>query len=177
MAILLLEDGTLESDLVEISRRLSPLGINLKHYDPGTSIFLPDLISQEILTNQEKDYILEIHNSLFEFLKQEGNYLWSDLLTLHPGLSQLQMLVNTYNRYHIHTAPESLYILAGEMIFGFVYPDGNQVQLLVRSQDFIHIPAKVEHWSSPAASLHCKAVRYFTTVEGWIPQYTVSSEQ
>ncbi|MUG99487.1 acireductone dioxygenase [Scytonema sp. UIC 10036] len=175
MAILLLEDGTVQSSLVEISRELSPLGIYLRHYDPGTSIFLPDLISQEILTNKEKDYILEIHDSLFEFLKKEGNYLWSDLLTLHPGLSQLQMLINTYNRYHVHTAPEALYILAGEMIFGFVRPDGTQVQLLVQSQDYIQIPARVEHWSSPAASLHCKAVRYFTTADGWVPQYTGTS--
>jgi 1,2-dihydroxy-3-keto-5-methylthiopentene dioxygenase len=63
-------------------------------------------------------------------------------------------------------------MLAGEMVFGFVRPDGSQVQLLIQAQDYIQIPAKVEHWIRPAASLHCKAVRYFTTVDGWIPQYT-----
>jgi 1,2-dihydroxy-3-keto-5-methylthiopentene dioxygenase len=109
---------------------------------------------------------------LFEFLKQEGGYLWSDLLVLHPGSPNLAMLVATYSRYHNHTAAEALYLLAGEAIFGFLRPNGSQVQLLLQAQDYLHIPAGVEHWFTPAASLHCKAVRYFTTVEGWVPQYT-----
>ena len=172
MPTLLLEDGTIHSNLVDIAHELSPLGINLKHYEPSMPIFLSDLLSQEILTDKEKNYILEIHNSLFEFLKKQGRSLWSDLLNVHPGLPDLDTLIATYNHYHFHTAPEALYILAGEMIFGFVRPDGSQVQLLIQAQDYINIPAKVEHWIRPAASLHCKAVRYFTTVHGWMPHYT-----
>jgi 1,2-dihydroxy-3-keto-5-methylthiopentene dioxygenase len=62
--------------------------------------------------------------------------------------------------------------LDGEVIFGFVRPDGSQVQLLLRSQDFLHIPAGVEHWSGLSATLTLKAVRYFATSDSWIPQHT-----
>ncbi|WYL97118.1 MAG: cupin domain-containing protein [Gloeotrichia echinulata IR180] len=172
MATLLLDDGTIESDLGEIARELAPLGIYLKHYDPGTSLLFPDLLQQDVVTDSEKSYILELHNGVFEFLHQENAYLWCDLLNVHPGSPHIQTLIATYSRYHIHTAAEPLYVLAGEMIFGFVRPDGSHIQLLVQKQDYLLIPAGVEHWCSLTSSLHFKGVRYFTTAEGWLPTYT-----
>lgn len=172
MATLILDNGTIESDLGDIARELAPQGILLRHYDPGTSLLFPNLQEQDILTESEKRDILEFHNSVLEFIQKEKGYVWGDLVSVHPGSPNLEMLITTYSRYHTHTAPEALYVLAGEMIFGFVQPDGSQVQLLVQAQDYLHIPASVEHWCSPAASLHCKAVRYFITADGWMPQYT-----
>ncbi|MBD2436014.1 cupin domain-containing protein [Nostoc sp. FACHB-110] len=172
MAILLLEDGSVESDLSEIVSELAPIGVHLKHYDPGTSLLFPSLLEQDVLNNSEKHYIVDLHNSVFEFLRHENGSLWCDLLNVHPGVPNLQMLLNAYSHYHTHTSAEPLYVLAGEMIFGFVRPDGSQIQLLVQPQDYIYIPAEVEHWSSLTASLSFKAVRYFTSAEGWVPNYT-----
>lgn len=172
MATLLLEDGTIESDLQVIVQELESLGIHLKHYDPGTSLLFPDLLGQEVLTDAEKRHMVDLHNSVFEFLQQENGYLWCDLLNVHPGVPNLQTLIATYSQYHTHTAPESLYVLAGEMIFGFAKPDGSHIQLLVQSQDYLQIPAGVEHWCSPSALLNFKAVRYFSTADGWLPSYT-----
>jgi 1,2-dihydroxy-3-keto-5-methylthiopentene dioxygenase len=172
MATLLLDDGTIENDLDEIVRELALLGIQLRHYDPGTSLLFPNLIDQDVVTSSEKLYILELHNSVFEFILQENGSLWCDLLNVHPGSPNLQALIATYSRYHTHTTAEPIYILAGEMIYGFVRADGSQIQLLVHAQDYLYIPAGVEHWCSPSVSLHFKAVRYFATVEGWVPNYT-----
>ncbi|HEY9624546.1 MAG TPA: hypothetical protein V6C78_29590 [Crinalium sp.] len=172
MAILLLEDGTIVRDMGAIADELFPLGIWLKHFDPGMSLLFPNLAEQDVLTTEEKQYILELHDSQFEFLKRQGNYVWSDLLVLHPGSPTLDMVLKTYGRCHAHTAPEALYMLSGELVIGFVYSDGRQAQLLLQSQDYIHIPHGVEHWSSLTASLTVKAVRYFTTADGWVPQYT-----
>ncbi|MBN3888735.1 MAG: acireductone dioxygenase [Nostoc sp. JL31] len=179
MANLLLDDGTIESDLGEIARELAPLGIQLKHYDPGTSLLFPNLLDQDVLTESEKRYCVELHNSVFEFLQQENGALWCDLLNVHPGSFNLHHLIATYGRYHTHPAAEPLYVLSGEMIYGFVRHDGSQVQLLVQAQDYLYIPAGVEHWCSPTASLNFKGVRYFAmpaagcaNAEGWIPNYT-----
>jgi len=172
MAILLLEDSTIEANLGEIVNHLNPLGLHLKNYDPGTSLLFPDLLQQDLIQDAQKNYILELHNSVFEFLRQEIGYLWSDLQNVHPGTPNLPNLIATYGQYHTHTAAEPVYVLAGEMIYGFVEPDGSQIQLLLQAQDYLYIPAGTEHWCSPGASLHFKAVRYFTNVEGWVPHYT-----
>ncbi|MGM3305614.1 acireductone dioxygenase [Anabaena sp. WFMT] len=172
MATLLLDDGTIETDLNRIIDELAPLGITIRHYDPGTSLLFPHLLDQDVVTESEKRYVVGLHNSVFEFLQQENDYLWCDLLSVHPGSPNLETLIATYGRYHTHTAAEAVYLLAGEMIYGFVKPDGSQVKLLIQAQDYIHIPSEVEHWSSPSALLHFKVIRYFTTVEGWMPNYT-----
>ncbi|MHC5756220.1 1,2-dihydroxy-3-keto-5-methylthiopentene dioxygenase [Nostoc sp.] len=172
MANLLLDDGTIESDLGEIARELAPLGVQLRHYDPGTSLLFSNLLDQDVLTEAEKRYCVELHNSVFEFLQQENGGIWCDLLNVHPGSFNLHHLIASYSRYHTHPAAEPLYVLAGEMIYGFVRPDGSQVQLLVQAQDYLYIPAGVEHWCSPTASLNFKGIRYFAIAEGWVPNYT-----
>jgi 1,2-dihydroxy-3-keto-5-methylthiopentene dioxygenase len=172
MAILQFSDGKTLSNLSDIVAELAFLNICLKQFDSGISPLVSDLLAQDLLGETARQQILELHDSPVECVKEEGDYSWSDVLSLHPGSPTLYSLMTTYSRYHTHSAPESLYILAGEAIFGFTQPDGTQLQLLVQPQDYIRIPADTEHWFSLSASLQVKAVRYFTTIEGWVPQYT-----
>jgi 1,2-dihydroxy-3-keto-5-methylthiopentene dioxygenase len=177
MAILLLDNGITESNFSEIVNELESLNIKLRNYELGTSLLFSELLEQETVTESEKLYIIELHNSLFEFLQKETDYHWSDLLNIHPGSTNLETWIVTYGRYHTHNAAEVIYLLAGEMIYGFVKPDGSQVQLLLQHQDYLYIPIGVEHWCSPSASLNFKVIRYFTTVEGWMPNYTGTHQQ
>jgi 1,2-dihydroxy-3-keto-5-methylthiopentene dioxygenase len=172
MAILQLDDLTHLTDPSAIADVLFPLGIDLRSYRSGNSLHFPDLLAQDVLTHDERQQILGLHDSHFEFLKQQGNYAWCDLLTLHPGSLQLPMWATTYGKYHVHSDPEALYVLAGEVIFGFVTPEGNHLQLLLQPQDFLHISPNVEHWSSLGASLTLKVVHYFSSATGWVPRYT-----
>jgi 1,2-dihydroxy-3-keto-5-methylthiopentene dioxygenase len=64
------------------------------------------------------------------------------------------------------------YIVAGEGTFGFVRPDGNQLELTVQAEEYINVPENTEHWFYLTPSKRIKAVRYFTTTEGWVPEYT-----
>jgi 1,2-dihydroxy-3-keto-5-methylthiopentene dioxygenase len=168
MAKLLLDNGTILSEPKAIYEKLLPLGIGLGQWAVADSC----LLKADILTDLEQQKILELHESHFHFLQQQGGYLWRDLLTLHPGSGNLQLLAATYARYHTHSATEALYVLAGEIIFGFICSKGSQMQLSLTSQEFIQIPAGVEHWSSLSASLSLKAIRYFSSAEGWMPKYT-----
>ncbi|MDM9384050.1 cupin domain-containing protein [Chlorogloeopsis sp. ULAP01] len=172
MSILKLENGQILSHLSDIQRELATLNIQIEHQDLGKSLRSPELLAQDILSQQEKQRILHLYENDFEVLKQKVDYHFYDLLVLHPGSPNLYTLAAAYSRYHTHKDAEALYILAGEAMFGFVQPEGNQVQLLVQAHDYIYIPAEVEHWFSPAASLHVKALRYFTSADGWIPEYT-----
>lgn len=172
MAILQFSDGKTLSNLSDIVAELSFLNVYIKRFEQERSLLATDLLAQDLLGETARQQILDLHNSQFECLRAEGDYSWSDLLTLHPGSPNLYSLMTTYSRYHTHSAPEALYILAGEAIFGFTQPGGTQLQLLVQPQDYIRIPADTEHWFSLSAALQVKAVRYFTTIEGWLPQYT-----
>lgn len=172
MAILQLEDSTIYTNLSQIASELAPLNIQLKRLPVGKNLDLPGLEAQDILNFTQKEQVLAAVDSQFEQLKRTSGYKWRDLMVLHPGSPHLYALITHLDRSHIHVDDEALYILTGECIFGFVRPDGSQVELIVQPEEYINVPAGTEHWFCLTGSLQLKAVRYFTTVGGWTPQYT-----
>lgn len=177
MALLKFSDGTILNEPEAIASVLESLYIDFKHYDPGTSLLFPDLDQQDVLDEPAKCDILDLHDSQFEYLRRDQGYLFFDMLNVHPGSPQLGTIIETYRHYHTHTEPEAIYVLAGEAIYGFKNSDQTEIQLLVQAQDYLHIPAAVEHWFNLSASLSLKAVRYFSGVSGWTPKYTQTNKQ
>jgi 1,2-dihydroxy-3-keto-5-methylthiopentene dioxygenase len=84
----------------------------------------------------------------------------------------LDNLLAKYALAHTHADDEVRYVLAGAGVFGFVRPDGSQLELLVRAGECINVPAGTEHWFHLTASRTFKAVRYFMDNKGWTPVYT-----
>lgn len=173
MPILKLSSGAVLASEIKIQQELACLSIQIKTYEFGKSLSFDKLISQDVLSYAEKEEILLSYASYFKSCNFKLGNVCYDLLVLHPGSPSLYSLTATYSRYHTHTDAEVLYILSGEVIFGFVQADGSQIELLLQENDYIHIPPGCEHWFSLSASMHCKALRYLTTADGWIPQHTV----
>lgn len=172
MAVLQLSNRKRFSDLAAIADILAPLKVHLKHYELGSSPLSTNLLELDVLDAHQKKQLLEIHRKDLMLPERAGDYSWCDLFTVHPGSPNLQTLSFNYSRYHVHTAAEAFCVLAGEAIVGLVQSDQQQLQLLVQPGDFLHIATGVEHWFGLSAALHLKAVRYFTTADGWMPYYT-----
>jgi 1,2-dihydroxy-3-keto-5-methylthiopentene dioxygenase len=172
MPILKLSNGVILASESKIQQELACLNVQVKTYESGKSLSFGKLMSQDVLSYAEKEEILQSYVSYFESCNLKLGNVCYDLLVLHPGSPNLYSLTATYSRYHTHTDAEELYILSGEVIFGFVQADGSQIELLLQPHDYIHISPGCEHWFSPTGTLHCKALRCFTTADGWIPQHT-----
>ncbi|OCR02793.1 acireductone dioxygenase [Oscillatoriales cyanobacterium USR001] len=172
MAILRLEDGTTYTKLSEISRELAPLNIQLNYWPVGDSPELRNLLAQDILNDSEKEQVLQALDSYFEELKQTAGYHSRDLIVLHPEIPNLDGMLSKFYQCHTHSDDEVRYIVAGEGIFGFVRPEGDQVELTVEAEEYINVPANSEHWFYLTPNRRIKAVRYFSGTEGWVPNYT-----
>jgi 1,2-dihydroxy-3-keto-5-methylthiopentene dioxygenase len=172
MAILELENGTRYTHLQDISSELAPLNIELNRWAVGESQQLRQLLAQDSLNEEEKEQILKSLDSYFEQLQQTAGYQTRDLIVLHPGIPNLDTLLTKFDKIHTHSEDEVRYIVDGEGIFGFVRPDGTQVELTVQPQEYINVPAGTEHWFYLTPARRIKAVRYFTGTQGWTPEYT-----
>jgi 1,2-dihydroxy-3-keto-5-methylthiopentene dioxygenase len=172
MAILQMEDGSTRSDLEEIVRELSPLGISLNYWAIADDRELQQLLAQDSLTDAEKETVLQGLDNYFEQLKQTAGYTSRDLIALHPEIPNLDTMLTKFDRVHTHADDEVRYIVAGEGVFGFVRPDGSQVELTVQPQEYINVPAGTEHWFYLTPAKRIKAVRYFIGTDGWVPEYT-----
>ena len=172
MAILRLENGTTYTQQSDITRELAPLNIQLNRWPVGESAEIQNLLAKDALDDNQKEQVLQALDGYFQQLSESAGYQDRDLLVLHPDIPNLDTMLSKFNKCHIHAEDEVRYIVAGEGIFGFVRPDGSQVELTVQPEEFINVPANTEHWFYLTAARKIKAVRYFTTTEGWTPQYT-----
>ncbi|MUG93396.1 acireductone dioxygenase [Scytonema sp. UIC 10036] len=172
MAILQLEDGSRHTDLDKITQELAPLGIQLNRWAVGEDGQLHRLLAQDSLSEEEKEQVLTSLDGYFKQLQQTAGYQTRDLIVLHPGIPNLDTMLSKFDKIHTHAEDEVRYIIDGEGIFGFVRPDGSQVELTVQPEEYINVPVGTEHWFYLTPARRIKAVRYFTGTEGWTPEYT-----
>lgn len=172
MAILRTDQGEVYTQWEDIAQKLAPLGVQLNRWSVGDNQEIRQILSQDKLSDEQKEQVLQALDQYFEQLKQAAGYQSRDLIVLHPEIPNLEELLSKFNRCHTHADDEVRYIVAGEGIFGFVCADGSQVELTVQPEEYINVPANTEHWFRLTPSQRVKAVRYFTSTEGWVPQYT-----
>lgn len=172
MAILRLENGTTYTQLEDISRELASLNAQLNYWSVGDNEEIRSLLAKSALNDEEKERVLQSLDRYFERLKESDGYQSRDLIVLHPEMPNLDSLLAKFERCHTHADDEVRYIIDGEGTFGFVRPDGSQVELTVEAQEYINVPAGTEHWFYLTEKRRVKAVRYFTSTEGWTPDYT-----
>jgi 1,2-dihydroxy-3-keto-5-methylthiopentene dioxygenase len=172
MASLRLENGTTITDLTAIGQELAPLRVQLSHWPVGDDAALHRLLAQVALDNDRQEQVLVGVDRYFEQLKASQGYTCRDLVVLHADVPNLDVMLAKFDKIHTHADDEVRYIVDGEGIFGFVRPDGSQVELTVQAEEYINVPADTEHWFYLTAAKRIKAVRYFIGREGWVPEYT-----
>ncbi|MCU0544777.1 MAG: acireductone dioxygenase [Oscillatoriaceae cyanobacterium Prado104] len=172
MSVLQLENGRIYSEIGAIARQLDALNITVDRQPIKKNPAVEQLLVQDILNPAEKQQVLLSLKGEFENLKRASGYQWYDLKVLHPGSPQVYAIANQSHRTHTHKDAEVLHVLTGECVFGFVNSKGSQLQLLLQAEECIKVPPNTEHWFYLVPPLCLKAVQYYTTAEGWIPQYT-----
>lgn len=170
MAIVQRDNGELLTDFDAICDTLSPLNIRLAQWPVDEAI--APLLAQETLDPDQKEQVLLGLDLYFNRLKTDLGYSSRDLIVLHPAVPNLDELLAKFAKIHTHADDEVRYIIDGQGIFGFVLPDGSQLHLTVEAEEYINIPAGTEHWFYLSEANRVKAVRYFCTLEGWVPDYT-----
>jgi 1,2-dihydroxy-3-keto-5-methylthiopentene dioxygenase len=169
MAVLQLENGKTLTDLVQIGQHLAVLNIQLKQWPVGDDAAVRVLLAQASLQDDEKEQLLRALDCYFESL---DGYQSRDLIVLNPDTPNLDGMLEKFSRPHTHADDEVRYIVDGEGVFGFVCPDGTQMELTIQPEEYINVPAGTEHWFYLTPQRRIKAVRYFVDTLGWTPEYT-----
>jgi 1,2-dihydroxy-3-keto-5-methylthiopentene dioxygenase len=169
VAILQLEQGETLTDSVSIDAYLNKLDVQLNRWPIGENAVTHSLLAQPSLDEAQKESVLRSLDRYFEAL---GGYEARDLIVLNPETPNLEELLAKFSRPHIHADDEVRYIVDGEGVFGFVCPDGSQMELTIQPEEYINVPAGTEHWFYLTSSRRIKAVRYFVDTTGWMPDYT-----
>jgi 1,2-dihydroxy-3-keto-5-methylthiopentene dioxygenase len=171
MAILQLETGQKLTEVAAIQKQLEGLNIQLQRWPVTELSVTAALLAQPGLTEAEKESVLRSLDHYFETLQAESGYHSRDLIVLHPDTPNLDGLLEKFSPPHTHAEDEVRYIVDGEGIFGFITPDGQQMELTIQAEEYINVPANTPHWFYLTPQRRIKAVRYFSGTEGWVPEY------
>jgi 1,2-dihydroxy-3-keto-5-methylthiopentene dioxygenase len=171
MAVIQIENGKTYHQTIDINRELVSLGIQIQHWPIGNQQQLCALLSQEQINEHEQEVVLQHLDRYFQQLQETG-YQYRDLMILNAATPELDTLLAKFQRAHTHATDEVRYVVAGAGIFGFVRPDGSQVELTVEAGEYIKVPAGTEHWFYLTTHRSIKTIRYFREEGGWTPSYT-----
>ena len=170
MAKLFFENGPMVTDLSMIQQELSSLSITVARWEIDDTT--KSILEKKSLSDEEREIVLNNLDVYFQQLQASEGYQSRDLIVLHDDIPNLPTLLSKFDRAHTHDDDEVRYIVDGEGVFGFTRPDGSQIELLVEGEEYINVPKNTEHWFYLTEKTRIKAVRYFTTTEGWTPVYT-----
>jgi 1,2-dihydroxy-3-keto-5-methylthiopentene dioxygenase len=125
-----------------------------------------DSTQEEILSAYEHE--------LKPFMEKNG-YVTADVINVHPGTPNLSAIREKFMKEHTHSEDEIRFFVDGEGIFWFHFDDGEIYSVTCSAGDFMSVPKNYKHWFDLHPKYFVKAIRIFSNMEGWTPNYTNSN--
>lgn len=162
--LVLPHDGSIVDDFATLRAFLGRKGVALTRW---TAAFA-------FADDATQDTILEAYaHELRPFMADHG-YGAADVINVHPDTPNLDALRDKFLREHTHAEDEIRFFVEGEGTFWFHFDDGEVAGLTCTAGDFLDVPKGYRHWFDLAPRYRVKAIRVFTSQDGWVPHYTGS---
>lgn len=158
-------DGSTVTDPREAERLIRVLGLGIAKVAPVADPAVERVMASRRLDGGDAARILAANRGSLP-----AGHTGADVVALFsggPGLGDLP-----YRRPHTHADDEVRLIVAGGGAFGFVLPDGVQIEMPVGPGDLLSIPAGTEHWFRLGADGSLVAIRLFGANPDWRGDYT-----
>jgi len=101
-------------------------------------------------------------------------YLTADVVNIHPAIENYPAIRAKFLAEHTHAEDEIRFFVEGEGLFWFNLEDEPVFNIRCCAGDFISVPQGTKHWFDAGEIPNVKAIRIFSTTEGWTPLYTGS---
>ncbi len=138
-----------------------------EHWNPEK---LPvELQNKFVLTDEEKNTILETFQDDINDLAKRRGYLTWDIISLSDATPNLDELLKKFENVHTHTEDEVRAITAGQGIFIIKGTDDvGYFDVELEAGDVISVPEHKPHFFTLMENRQIVAVRLFIETEGWI---------
>lgn len=153
----------LEGDAVR--EFLQPLGVTYEVW--GVDRLSQSQRESYQLSAEEKTAILELFRKEIDDINVRQGYTTSDLVVLSEETPNLDNLLASFRGEHHHVDDEVRFCVDGHGIFTIRGAENKWFDVEVDPGDLISVPAQVRHYFSLADDRKIKAIRLFTTTDGW----------
>lgn len=133
-----------------------------------------DLQEKFLLTDDEKQAILNAFQDEIKNISERRGYKAADIISLSENTPNLEELLTNFQREHHHTDDEVRFIVSGHGVFVIQGEGGQFFEVHLNPGDLISVPENTRHYFTLAEDRKVVAIRLFITQEGWVPVYETS---
>ena len=104
----------------------------------------------------------------------KNGYAVADVINVHPKTENLLAIREKFMKEHTHSEDEIRFFVDGLGKFWFHLDNEEILCVTCERGDFMSVPKNFRHWFDLAPGYFVKAIRIFSNMEGWVPNYTGS---
>ena len=118
-----------------------------------------------------QDEVIEAYRESIDRLMQKYDFQSVDVVSMNPSHPQKDVLRDKFLHEHTHSDFEVRFFVDGEGLF-YIRKNSRVFSVLCTRGDLISVPANTTHWFDMGLRPFFRAVRLFTTPEGWVANFT-----
>lgn len=146
-----------------IAGMLATIGVQLEHWDANQSL-APDA---------DQDEVTAAYREAIDKLNAMHGFQSIDVVSLRPDHPDRGEFRQKFLAEHTHADFEIRFFVDGRGLF-YLHVDNKVYMVLCEKGDLISVPANTTHWFDMGENPDFKCIRFFTTPDGWVGDFTGS---
>lgn len=145
----------------DISAALAAVGVEFERWEA----------SKQLDAQASQDEVIEAYREPIDRLMKKFGFQSVDVISLDASHPAKQMMREKFLSEHTHDDFETRFFVEGEGLFN-IRKNGKVYATLCQRGDLLNLPANTTHWFDLGPEPQLKAIRLFTTPEGWVATFT-----
>lgn len=146
-----------------ITRELESIGVQFERWQAAA----------EFSADAGSDEVQAAYQQSIDTLKQQYRFQSVDVISLSPDHPDKAVMRQKFLDEHTHDDFEIRFFVEGSGLF-YLHVAGKVYAVLCEQGDLISVPANTTHWFDMGEHPAFKCIRFFTTDEGWLANFTGS---
>ncbi len=155
--------GTTKTEFNDIVSTLADIGVLLEKWEAG----------MPLSRDASKEEVLAAYEESVSELNSKYGFKTVDVVGLNPDHPDREVMRNKFLAEHTHADFEIRFFVEGSGIF-YLHVDNKVYATLCEQGDLISVPANTTHWFDMGTTPYFKCIRFFTTDDGWVGNFTGS---
>ena len=155
--------GELLTEFDQIEAALAGIGVEIERW----------AADRPLDAHAGQDEVLSAYDDSIQRLNKRYGFNSVDVVTLNPDHPDKTAMRQKFLAEHTHADFEVRFFVEGSGLF-YLHVDGRVYTLLCEKGDLISVPANTTHWFDMGSEPYLKCIRFFTTKDGWVADFTGS---
>ena len=145
----------------EIAKTLNGIGVQLERWQADK--VLP--------VDADQDTVIAAYKNSIDKLNIQYDFKSVDVVSLRPDHPQKKEFRGKFLAEHTHSDFEIRFFVDGSGLF-YLHVGGKVYLIVCEAGDLISVPANTTHWFDMGENPNFKCIRFFTTENGWVGDFT-----